>query len=65
MNSDRTSEKLAALIKAFEQLSAIDDPVLFPIELEEKQKKSGLRLTTFKSSYQAWKAQKQDRGGEV
>ncbi len=64
MTSDHLSEKLAALIEAFERLSAIDDPVLFPIELEEEQKKSGLRLGTFKSSFQAWKAQQQDRGGE-
>lgn len=62
MTRDRTSEKLATLIVAFERLSAIDDPVLFPIELEEEQKKSGLRLGTFKAAFQAWKAQQDEQG---
>lgn len=42
---------------SFAYLQSIDDPIRFAFEFEQKQKKSGLRLTTFRSMYRAWLSQ--------
>lgn len=51
------------LLQAFEALALIRDPIKFPVEFELSQRKSGLRLTTFKAAYRAWVTQ-QERGGQ-
>lgn len=61
MTSDRTSD-LIALLDAFQRLSTITDPIEFCVQFEQEQKRSRLRLGTFKSAWAVWKSQ-QDKGG--
>jgi len=64
MTSDLTSENLTPLIEGFKRLSAVTDLVEFHVEFEKEQRSSGLRITTFRSCWKAWKTQEQDKGGE-
>jgi len=48
-----------ALLQSFEVLAGITDPVRFPLEFEREQRRSGLRLSTFRQAYQPWLTQRE------
>jgi len=50
------------LLQTFEALAEVADPVRFAIEFEHEQRRSGLRLTTFKAAYKAWLIQRETGG---
>jgi len=63
---DETNGNEAAyqkLLRAFESLAKVTDRVRFEVEFEQEQKKSGLRLGTYRKAYRAWTAQRK-KGGE-
>jgi hypothetical protein len=51
------------LLQSFESLAEVANPVKFPLLFEQEQRRSGLRVTTFRRSYQAWLTQRK-KGGE-
>ncbi len=60
MTRDRLD--LKTLLDCFHRLSDVDDPIEFCVQFETEQKRSALRLSTFRAAWRAWVAQ-QDKGG--
>jgi len=65
-NSGETEDEVAYqnLLLAFEALAGIADPIRFPLLFEQEQRRSGLRLSTFRQAYQAWLTQREAGGIE-
>jgi len=50
------------VLAGFQELDSISDSLCFAFEFEQKQKASGLRLTTFRAMYQVWTSQQGGQG---
>lgn len=59
---NNSTPDLATLIRAFERLAAIDNPIEFHLKFELEYKSLRLNQSTFKKAWQAWQAQQQ--GGQ-
>ena len=56
-NSKSLASKYLSIIRAFEDLTQIEDETRFLYEFEIAQKASGLRVSTFRAMWESWLAE--------